>query len=57
MVDLLVDLADTTIRTLLHRAERAGHSLNDEMLAILEAAVADESSAPDEAAGDEDLPD
>ena len=54
MVDLLVDLTDTTIRTLLRRAEHAGHSLNDEMVAILEAAVADESPAPGEAAADED---
>ena len=47
MTDLLVDLEDEAIHTLLHRAERNGRSLNDEMLAILSAAAGGESLPDD----------
>ena len=49
MVDILVELDDRTIHTLLRRAEQSSRSLNDEMLSILEAAAAEETDTLDEA--------
>ena len=49
MVDILVELDDRTIHTLLRRAEQSSRSLNDEMLSILEAAAAEEADTLDEA--------
>lgn len=54
MVDILVELDERTIHTLLHRAEQASRSLNDEMLSILEAAAAEETDTVDEADDDQD---
>ena len=48
MEDLIVDLDDTTVQSLLRRAFLNRRSLNDEMLAILREAVSDDPAAPGE---------